>query len=105
MSLFKIDIEKCDKDGICAIECPAHIIEMTKQGPIPAEGAEETCIQCGHCVAVCPKAAITLEFLSPEECMPVQKELILDAAHTEHFLRSRRAVRRYKNKPVPKDIF
>jgi nitroreductase/NAD-dependent dihydropyrimidine dehydrogenase PreA subunit len=105
MSLFKIDIEKCDKDGICAIECPAHIIKMTKQGPIPAKDAEEKCIQCGHCVAVCPKAAITLEFLSPEECMPVQKELILDAAHTEHFLRSRRAVRRYKNKPVPKDIF
>lgn len=105
MSLFTIDTEKCDKDGICAIECPAHIIEMTKNGPIPSEGAEDICIQCGHCVAVCPKAAITLDFLSPEECMPIKKELSLDAAHTEHFLRSRRAVRRYKDKPVPRELF
>jgi NAD-dependent dihydropyrimidine dehydrogenase PreA subunit len=32
MTLFTIDHEKCDKDGICALECPAHIIEMTENG-------------------------------------------------------------------------
>jgi nitroreductase/ferredoxin len=105
MTLFTIDHEKCDKDGICALECPAHIIEMTDNGPVPSVGAEEICIQCGHCVAVCPRAALTLKFLSPEECMPVKKDLALDAAHTEHFLRSRRAVRRYRDKPVPRDLF
>ena len=105
MSIFKIDQEKCDKDGICAIECPAHIIKMTKQGPVPIESAEEFCIKCGHCVAVCPKAAFSLEFLSPDQCMPIEKSLLLDANHVEHFLRSRRAVRRYKNKVVPKDVF
>lgn len=105
MTLFTIDSEKCNLDGICAIECPAHIIEMTKQGPVAAPGAEKACIGCGHCVAVCPTEAISLELLSPGDCMPVQKELALDAFSTEHFLRSRRAVRRYKNKPVPKDLF
>lgn len=105
MTLFTIDHEKCDKDGICALECPAHIIEMTDNGPVPAAGAEEICIQCGHCVAVCPRAALSLNFLSPEDCMPLNKDLALDAAHTEHFLRSRRAVRRYRDKPVPRDLF
>jgi nitroreductase/NAD-dependent dihydropyrimidine dehydrogenase PreA subunit len=105
MTLFTIDHEKCDKDGICALECPAHIIEMTDNGPVPSVGAEEICIRCGHCVAVCPRGALTLKFLSPEDCMPVKKELALDAAHTEHFLRSRRAVRRYRDKPVPRDLF
>jgi ferredoxin len=105
MTLFAIDHEKCDNDGICALECPAHIIEITENGPVPSDGAQEICIQCGHCVAVCPRAAITLKFLSPEDCMPVKKELALDAAHTEHFLRSRRAVRRYRDKPVPRDLF
>ncbi len=105
MNMFKIDQEKCDKDGICAIECPAHIIKMTKQGPVPIEGAQEFCIKCGHCVAVCPKEAFSLEFLSPDQCMPIEKSLLLDANHVEHFLRSRRAVRRYKNKVVPKDVF
>lgn len=105
MSIFKIDHEKCDRDGICAIECPAHIIEMTEDGPVPIEGAEEICIKCGHCVAVCPKAAFSLEYLSPDQCMPIEKDLILNVNHVEHFLRSRRAVRRYKDKPVPKDVF
>lgn len=105
MSIFKIDEEKCDKGGICAMECPAHIIKMTKEGPVPVKGAQEFCIQCGHCVAVCPKGAISLKFLSPDQCMPIEKDLLLNADQTEHFLRSRRAVRRYKDKPVPKDLF
>lgn len=104
MSLFTIDNEKCDKDGICALECPAHIIKMTKQGPALIQGAKQFCIRCGHCVAVCPKAAFSLEFLSPDQCMPIEKQLVLTADHAEHFLRSRRSVRRYKNKPVPEDI-
>ncbi|MBT3805244.1 MAG: nitroreductase [Desulfobacula sp.] len=105
MSLFTIDNEKCDKDGICALECPAHIIKMTKQGPALIQGAKQFCIRCGHCVAVCPKTAFSLEFLSPDQCMPIEKQLVLTADHAEHFLRSRRSVRRYKDKPVPKDIF
>lgn len=105
MSLFKIDIERCDKDGICAVECPAHIIEMTEAGPIPAAGAENFCIGCGHCVAICPKGAFSLDFLSPDQCMPIEKNLMLSANHTEHFLRSRRSIRRYKDKPVARELF
>lgn len=104
MTLFKIDSEKCDKDGLCAIECPAHIIEMTEDGPVAAQGAREVCIRCGHCVSVCPKGAFSLEFLSPDQCMPIEKDLVLSAKNAEHFLRSRRSIRRYKDKPVPKDL-
>ncbi len=105
MSLFTIDNEKCDNDGICATDCPAQIIEMSEQGPALMEGAEEFCINCGHCVAVCPKGAFALATLSPDQCMPIQKELALNADHAEHFLRSRRSIRRYKDKAVPKDLF
>lgn len=105
MSLFTVNSDTCDKDGICSVECPAHIIEMTGDGPVPVDGAEEICIKCGHCVAVCPKGAISLDFLSPEQCMPIEKDLVLNEVQTEHFLRSRRAIRRYKKKPVPRDIF
>ena len=37
--------------------------------------------------------------------MPIKKELMLTPDHTEHFLRSRRSIQRYKDKPVPKEIF
>lgn len=105
MELFNIDNEKCDRDGICAIECPAHIIEMTKEGPVPVADAEELCIQCGHCVAICPKGAFSLATLSPDLCMPIEKNLKLTTDQAEHFLRSRRSIRRYKEKEVPKDLF
>ncbi len=105
MSLITIDRERCDKDGICVIECPAHIIEMTEEGPVPVKGAQEICIQCGHCVAVCPKGALSLNTLAPEECMAIEKVLKLTPPHAEHFLRSRRAIRRYKEKIVPKELF
>ena len=105
MDLFKIDFEKCDKDGICAIECPAHVIRMTEEGPAPVTDAKTFCIACGHCVAVCPKGAFSLQMLSPEACMPVEKSLEISADQAVQFLRSRRSIRRYKKAPVPKGLF
>ena len=32
MSLITIDQELCDKDGICAAECPMRIIDMKNGG-------------------------------------------------------------------------
>ena len=105
MELFNIDNTKCDKDGICAIECPAHIIKMTKEGPVPSAYAEEFCIQCGHCVAVCPKGAFNLQTLSPDQCMPIETKFKISTDQAEHFLRSRRSIRRYKEKEIPTELF
>ncbi|MCG8638872.1 MAG: 4Fe-4S binding protein [Desulfobacterales bacterium] len=104
MPLFKVDSGKCDRDGLCALDCPAHIIEMTDQGPVPVRGAETFCIQCGHCVAVCPKGAFSLETMAPDDCMEIAGKQALDLDQTELFLRSRRSIRRYKTKPVPLDL-
>ncbi len=105
MGLFKIDKDKCANDGICAIECPAHIIGITQDGPVPIEGAEEICINCGHCVAICPKGAFALQSLLPEECSNIDNDLMLDVAQVEHFFKSRRSIRRYKDKSIPKELF
>lgn len=105
MALFRIDLEKCDKDGICALECPAHIIRMGPEGPVPVSGAEEFCIRCGHCVAVCPNGAFRLAILTPDQCLPLDKACLPGPDQVEHFLRSRRSIRRYKNRPVPRELF
>jgi nitroreductase/NAD-dependent dihydropyrimidine dehydrogenase PreA subunit len=106
MALFSVDPTTCKRDGICVAECPAGLIEMTSREsvPTPIEGAEQLCIKCGHCVAVCPHGALSLKTMSPEQCPPVRRELMLNQEHTEHFLRSRRSIRTYKKKPVDRAI-
>lgn len=99
-----VDYSKCNQDSLCVLECPARIIEMQEKGPVTIDGAEDICIQCGHCVAICPEAALSLDFLPPESCRPVEKALYLTADHVEHFLRSRRSIRTYRQKAVPKDV-
>jgi len=106
MSLFTIDQKECRRDGLCVAECPAKIIEIIgKEGfPTPIAGAEEICIHCGHCVSICPHGALSLKTMSPKDCLPVQKELLLGPEHCEHFLRSRRSIRNYKEKRAPRDL-
>jgi len=106
MSLFTVDEKECRRDGLCVAECPAKIIEIIgeKGFPTPVDGAEELCIHCGHCVSICPHEALFLKTMSPKDCLPVQKELLLSPEHCEHFLRSRRSIRSYKEKRVSRDL-
>ncbi|MCP4452343.1 MAG: nitroreductase, partial [Planctomycetes bacterium] len=53
---------------------------------------------------VCPKGAFSLVTMTPDDCMPIDRKKMLDAELTEHFLRSRRSIRRYKDKAVTADI-
>lgn len=103
--MLTIDKEKCNQDGICVAECPMKIIDMKDEGfPRPVRGAEKLCIDCGHCVAVCPTGALTHDHLAPEECLAVNPEWLLDGPRAEHFLRYRRSIRTYKKKPVDREL-
>lgn len=106
MALLTVDPEKCARDGICVAECPARIVELVDEESFPSliEGGEEFCINCGHCVAVCPRGALSLETMAPEECWPMQKGLLPSAEQVDHFLRSRRSIRSYKKQPVDEEL-
>ncbi len=102
MSIFVIDEQKCHKDGICVAECPVRIIEMPdpEAPPRPIAGAEELCINCGHCAAVCPHGALSLASM-PLDLMPaIRKELEITPEQAEQFLRSRRSIRAYKKEEL-----
>lgn len=106
MTLFTVDEEKCTRDGICVAECPARIIRLkdTDDVPVPVKGADEYCIHCGHCVTVCPHGALSHQSMTPEQCPPVHREWVLDPERVEHFLRSRRSIRTFKEDPVDRNI-
>jgi nitroreductase/NAD-dependent dihydropyrimidine dehydrogenase PreA subunit len=105
-SLFVVDQEKCKQDGLCVAECPMVIIRLKdkKSVPTPTKDADELCIHCGHCVAVCPHGAMSHKSMTPEQCPPVRKDWRLNPEQVEHFLRSRRSIRTYRGQPVEREI-
>jgi len=105
MALFSIDPAKCKRDGICVRECPSRVIDWPdrKTPPVPAEEAEAFCIACGHCVAVCPHGAFSLASLPPESCAPLNRDLLPGPEAVKHLLLSRRSVRTFRKKPVPRE--
>jgi nitroreductase/NAD-dependent dihydropyrimidine dehydrogenase PreA subunit len=103
--LFYVNPEKCNRDGFCVEACGRRLIEMQEADSLPTliTGVEELCINCGHCVAVCPTGALALYTMRPEDCPQIKNELLIDLEQAEQFLRSRRSFRNYKDKPVERD--
>lgn len=105
MNCFKIDEDRCKRDGICVDECPIRILELkdNSQTPTPVDGAEQLCIHCGHCVAVCPHGAFSLADMKSEDCPSIRKDMAFGVEQIEHLLRSRRSIRTYQEKAIEKE--
>jgi len=104
MKVITIDEERCKKDGLCAAECPAAIIRLPEDGfPEMVAGGEELCLTCGHCVAVCPHGALSHRHVPLEASPAIDPKFVLTEPQAAQFLRTRRSVRRYQDKPVEKE--
>ena len=103
--MFTVDKEKCKRDGICVSECPTQIINMISEEdyPEPATDAKEYCIACGHCVAVCPQGALSLDWLTPDDCPTMLSDMGLTSVQAEQFLRSRRSIRTFMKRSVERE--
>ena len=99
--MFKVNREKCIACMQCIKDCPARVISL-KDGK--AEINNEGCIKCGHCVAICPVYAVSTDDYNMEEVKPYDKEnFTVEAENLLNFIKFRRSVRRFKNKPVEKE--
>jgi nitroreductase/NAD-dependent dihydropyrimidine dehydrogenase PreA subunit len=102
--IVTVDKEKCRKDGACVAECPGKLLVLDKEGfPVPIESAEELCIDCGHCVAVCKEGALDQRKIKNGGCLTLKKDLVIRQTQVEQLLRSRRSARQYKAKPVERE--
>ncbi len=105
MKLISVDWSKCKRDGICVAECPFGLISEDEDGfPTVRRAAARICIDCGHCLAVCPHAALIFKGQGPASCLTIDRKLNVSAASAAQFLRSRRSIRTYKDQSIPREV-
>jgi len=102
-NLHVVDYETCLGDGICAEICPEDILEMVDEKAATAEARADACILCGQCVAVCPTESLTMPQLLMEDFERLPKQPF-DYEEFFDFLKLRRSVRVFKDKPVKRDV-
>ncbi|MCX5810496.1 MAG: nitroreductase family protein [Proteobacteria bacterium] len=105
MGVLIIDENKCKKDGFCVKECPGRIIQLDGGNGYPqmVSWGESTCTSCGHCVAICPHGALSHTKVPVAECTVIKEELRINEEKAEQFLRYRRSIRLYEDKPVEQE--
>lgn len=95
-----IDERKCIGCGLCAADCIAQNIVIEEKAHV-----KQDCFQCGHCVAVCPKGAVSI----PEYDMADVEEYDADSFTLQpeavlHSIKFRRSIRNYEPEAVPEDV-
>jgi nitroreductase/NAD-dependent dihydropyrimidine dehydrogenase PreA subunit len=101
----KIDLPHCTGCELCIIICPASILATNKEKEVFFQADRiEICIKCGHCMAMCEAAAITIEGLSYETNIRPLPQTNWNHVAFMDFLLARRSVRIFKDKPVPVDV-
>ncbi len=85
----------------CVDVCPARVF-------VGADGVRAArpggCILCGHCVAVCPVDAVEHGGFDGQEFPPIPADARPDVDALVGFLRSRRSVREFRQKEVPREV-
>jgi nitroreductase/NAD-dependent dihydropyrimidine dehydrogenase PreA subunit len=102
--MISIEESRCNQCGLCERVCVRRILELAEEGVRILDPS--LCIYCGHCKAVCPTDAPGFSNLNEKEFEDAPKigELPEPSAFL-HFLRRRRSLRIYKNKPVETEKF
>jgi nitroreductase/NAD-dependent dihydropyrimidine dehydrogenase PreA subunit len=96
--------EKCTGCGLCAQTCFCFVLEM--QGGKAALSNKKVlpCCNCGHCISVCPAGALVDSGAETDGYPDFNPKSLPSARALQTLFRSRRSVRRYKNKPVSREV-
>ena len=104
--IIKVDESLCIGCDACIRCCPGGLITKEigeNKFPIPTADSWEFCIDCGHCVAICPTEAVQQRAMGPEDCGPIDPQLVPTWEEARQFLVTKRSIRGYVNKPVEKE--
>jgi len=93
--------DRCDACMLCVRECVSSV--WREMNGLPMVYSPGQCNLCGHCIAVCPKSAIEHTGMDQHQVRKIQKGLFQSGEYAQ-LVYSRRSIRQYKDKDIPKDL-
>lgn len=97
--LFEVDKAECVKCGACVRDCFFGALRSGEDG-FPVMKNPEKCMRCQHCLAICPKAAVSLDGKVPADSLPTEGLALPKADEVGNWMRTRRSTRRYQQRDV-----
>lgn len=99
--MITINKENCNGCGLCTKDCFTKLIEVKDKKAVTVHN---NCLSCGHCSAVCPQNAITVNRYEMSEALAYNPQTMqMDADQLFGFMQYRRSVRQFTNKPVERE--
>ena len=99
-----VNIDKCIGCTLCKQDCIVSDIEMING---KSHIKNESCIKCGHCIAICPVKAVSSndeKEYSMDEVMEYNKESFdIDPENLMNFMKFRRSVRLFKKDDIEEE--
>ena len=100
---FHVDESRCVRCGLCIRDCAPAILEFDPESGFPRviPGSEPGCTRCQHCLAVCPRGAVTVFGRDPEKSLPggegpTPEEML-------NLIANRRSFRSYRRENLDRD--
>ncbi|MDR1453512.1 MAG: 4Fe-4S binding protein, partial [Candidatus Margulisbacteria bacterium] len=94
---FMVDSKKCTGCKACVSDCPRNIIKFDTHIP---KLLNDNCLQCQHCLAVCPTGAISILGFKPENSIRINEKSLPSKEQMKTFVRARRSVRQFAQEDV-----
>lgn len=102
MSIVGIDKDNCTNCKQCIRECGRGYFYIGDEGQVLFNNTVG-CNICGHCISICPENAIITKDLEDVESID-PGEIIVESKQLFKLIRSKRSIRCYKSKKVPKEL-
>jgi ferredoxin len=100
-----INRNTCKMCGLCAEVCPMKIMIKNDSNEISfRQDRLPLCIKCGQCMAICPTKSFVVEGLSYSKDFFEMPDPIAPDIMFFNMIATRRAVRNFKDKPVPREL-
>lgn len=98
LQMINIDIEKCIGCSLCVKDCQCSDIKIKDGIALPLN---KSCLNCGHCVAVCPQNAVTIDVYNMSEVKVYNsKEFVIEPDKLLNSIKFRRSIRQFNNTHV-----